>query len=167
MLTQFLSNFLFIVFFISGVSKLLSIRSFQVTINQFGMLRRSTRLISWAVPMLEILISFMFLGKHAIATLGAVLALVLMLAFSTITFIALKRKIDSSCNCFGKLMNSKFGLGTVLHIIVLSLAACYVLIYPKTIEFSLKETISSMLISVGIVVMYSLILEFKDASRMN
>jgi hypothetical protein len=90
-----------IVFAMSAFGKLLDMRSFEQSITKFRLAPKSwSRSISWIFVLSELLVIVLLTVGWATAGFG--LAAMLLVCFSTVLMSVLVRRLDVSCNCFGK-----------------------------------------------------------------
>lgn len=110
----------------AGAAKLADTRSFALTLLGLGMpvrLRLLTRGLAYAIPLLEMVLGLAIVsGLWPLFVNGAVLTL--MGGFSLVVIVALSRKLNVACRCFGTLSDSQFskqGLARSLLLTILAL----------------------------------------------
>jgi len=105
-----------LVFFVSGLIKIIDLKAFQKVVISLGLLNGPLPLLaSIIVPVLELILGIM-LVIGVFTRIAALHLNVLLIIFSWITFYVLKNRPDLLCGCFGTFFDMTFG---VYHFIVL------------------------------------------------
>jgi hypothetical protein len=102
----------------------------------------------WALAPLELASGLTFLSGYG-AKWGALVALVLLTSFMTAVAIAMYRKQDLTCTCFGLLYRERVGWNTQTRDGILWLLAAAVFLGPATPTFGDLVTSGSLLGYVG------------------
>src|SRR5215469_11731453 len=126
----------------AGAAKLVDLRGFATTLMGLGVPTRPSlliRVLSRAIPLLELGVGIAAVsGLWPIVLDGALL--ILMLSFSIVVIIALRRHLSVSCRCFGALSTSQFssrGLARNLFLTILALGVFWSgIAYPLQFEGS-------------------------------
>ncbi|SRR6266566_3689828 len=109
----------------SGAAKLSDIRSFVMTLAGLGLPAHRPyvlRGLAISIPLLEIGVGIVAVTGLWATIINGIL-LVLMCSFSLIVMIALQKKVNISCRCFGALSDSQFnGKGLVRNLLLTVLA---------------------------------------------
>ena len=103
------------VFLMSAIPKLASPRQFAEDVQQYRMLPRPlASAFGYALPYAEVAASVLLLiGVYtAWAAMGVV---VMLLAFMTAVGVAMARKLNLTCSCFGLLYRERVGWGTQIR----------------------------------------------------
>ncbi len=135
----------------AGAAKLADTRSFALTLLGLGMPARQrllTQAVACAVPLLEVGLGLAIVsGLWPLLVNGAVL--VLMCCFSAVVLIALHRKLNVACRCFGTLSDSQFSNKGLAHSLLLTILAAVVFWSGKTYaaELSVLPGISLLLVA--------------------
>lgn len=118
----------------AGAAKLADTRSFALTLRGIGLPVRPAGLIrglALAVPLLELGV-----GLAAISGIWPQLINGLMLAllgiFSVVVVVALSRRLNVACRCFGTLSDSQFSRRGLLRSVLLTLGAAVVFVGEQT-----------------------------------
>lgn len=122
-----ITSFLFIILFIYAAgSKLVDYQKFTVQLGQSPMLTRWANLITWLIPIIEIIVAIMFSFKKTqkIALYGA---LNLMTVFTTYIIIVTNFSSYVPCSCGGVLEKLGWTEHLIFNIIFITLAAIAIL----------------------------------------
>lgn len=123
-----------LLFMFSFGSKALALRDFTVAIGDFRLLpRRWSRKITWLFLSGEIASSVLVISGGHLLPIGFLLATVLLTAFSIALLMALWRKFDMSCNCFGRTEHriSYYDVIRNMYLIVCCLIGLWILRYAS------------------------------------
>ncbi len=106
--------FLFGVFALAGLGKLLDLNGSEKAVRDFGIPEPAVKPAAVGLPMLELLIAVMFLST-ALSWAGAILAVLLLLAFigGMIYQMALGNAPD--CHCFGQIHSQPVGRSSIIR----------------------------------------------------
>ncbi|MNZ92647.1 hypothetical protein D3C78_1116790 [compost metagenome] len=149
--------FLIVVFLLSSLGKFLNIKSFRETMLQLRIPYPWSGIGTVGVPIAELLACILLLIP-SIQLYGQLLILLLLASFIWASWRARGRSVD--CNCFGGIVGEQFGRMTYLRIVVIFILNMVLFFTTSNIallEFSLIEMISAILTSIGIIVIYSLL----------
>lgn len=113
------------VFVVAGVTKLVDRERGRESVVAFGVPLRLAGPIALALPVVEIVISALLVFSQT-ATVGAIAALALLLAFCVAIATAMARGESPECHCFGQLHSEPIGWKTLARNGVLALAAAVV-----------------------------------------
>jgi thiol-disulfide isomerase/thioredoxin/uncharacterized membrane protein YphA (DoxX/SURF4 family) len=100
------------VFAVAGVAKLLDLQGSQKAVAEFGLPEAAAPAIGFLLPVAE-LVTAVLLVLHPTATVGAALALALLVAFMAGISNAMVRGRAPDCNCFGQLHSAPAGRRTL------------------------------------------------------
>ncbi len=147
----FMRASLAVVLVAAGAAKLADTRSFAVTLMGLGVpVRRQLFLRGFAiiVPLTELALGLAIIsGLWPTIVNGAVFAL--MCGFSLVVIIALRRKLNVACRCFGALSDSQFSRIGLLRSLLLTILAFAVFwsgnVY--SVEFSNSPGLSILLVA--------------------
>ncbi len=104
-----------VIYIFAGVSKIFSRHMFLSTVQTLPFLSNSSALlIAKTLPWLELLLGI-FLVTGAFTQYIAWISLTLLAIFSLIAIIAVAKKIDIPCSCFGATSKEPLSLKTVLR----------------------------------------------------
>jgi peroxiredoxin/uncharacterized membrane protein YphA (DoxX/SURF4 family) len=112
-------------FMVSGVSKLGDRDGVREAAEGFGVPPRWTGLVSRVLPVLELVIAVLLLPA-ATATVGAVAATGLMVAFTAVVANQVLRGNQLDCHCFGKIGSSEVGPKKLVQNVLLTACAALV-----------------------------------------
>ncbi len=115
------------VFFVTAAAKLADMSGSRRALEGFAVPRRLVPAGAVAIPAAELLAAGLLIPV-ATARLGALLALMLLLAFMLGIVAALRRGQAPDCHCFGQLHSRPAGRETVVRNVVLAVATMFVLI---------------------------------------
>ncbi|MBA9085703.1 putative membrane protein YphA (DoxX/SURF4 family) [Fontibacillus solani] len=149
--------FLIVVFLLSSLGKFLNIKSFRETMIQLRIPYPWSGIGTIGVPIAELLACILLLIP-SIQLYGQLLILLLLASFIWASWRARGRSVD--CNCFGGIVGEQFGRMTYLRIcaiFILDMVLFLTTSNTALLEFSLIEMISAILTSIGIIVIYSLL----------
>jgi len=109
-------------FFISGISKMLSLKQSASSIVKLELLpKKLATIIGFSLPFLEIVMSLALLLKgNSIIINIAMIGLIVVLII--INFRAINEGKQSDCFCLGKIVNTKIGYGGLIQCILLLLS---------------------------------------------
>lgn len=103
MITNILSIFFSIIFFISFSSKITGITNFSIDIYSYGLVNyRLSRIVAPAVLLIEILLAIFFL-HHSLVIWAVISSILLMLLFTAALIIKRFSSSKKTCSCFGKI----------------------------------------------------------------
>lgn len=135
----------------------MNISEFRATVEGLKLPRKLSLLAVWGVPSAELVLS-VCMGLQPLMRIGQIGLLLLLAAFSWVVYRAKSQKLSLDCNCFGPLLSDQIGWKTVLHIMIFLAMDGYILWQqqvPDLSTISLIEWISSVSISIGILIIYS------------
>ncbi|MGE6963868.1 MauE/DoxX family redox-associated membrane protein [Bacillus thuringiensis] len=170
-IVAFIQVFLAIIFIISAITKLFSLKSFQHTLHTLGFSFKNQKLFSWLIPSLELIIS-MLIFTESTRFIAEIVVILLLLAFSTAVVKAVLTGKKVNCNCFGSLTDDKIGWKTIVHILLILLLDVWLITTPEVSNLysaSLEEIVSSIALSLGIFITYVLgasLYDFYQASKL-
>jgi uncharacterized membrane protein YphA (DoxX/SURF4 family) len=151
---------LYILLFVyAAISKLLDFENFQVQLGQSPMLSAFTGFVSWAVPILELLIVVLLLFPR-LRFFGLFTAFSLMVMFTAYIFIILTYSSFVPCSCGGILEKLGWTEHLIFNVVFIILAAVGILILHGGVSQArriLKPTVlasafsASVFCSIGIV----------------
>ena len=98
--------FIGILFIFSGISKLLDINTFQNTLRVINILPQFTILVSYSLPIIEIILGTLFGMGIKIKYAGYILIFLITLFCFVMGIQIIKNEIVD-CNCFGNIIKSK------------------------------------------------------------
>lgn len=125
------------VFFVSGVSKIVSREHFSQSLRELGLVRgRVETAVRTLLPGSEIGVAFLlFLSRPWSLRIGAAACLVFLLLFIAVALFAIRRgKTDVECACFGPLSHGTFGTALIVRNTMLSVLALYVIALPAVLS---------------------------------
>ncbi|WET03917.1 MauE/DoxX family redox-associated membrane protein [Flavobacterium sp. YJ01] len=153
-------SFLYILLFVyAAISKLLDFENFQVQLGQSPLLSAFAGIVSWAVPIIELLIAGLLLFSST-RFLALWAAFSLMTVFTAYIFIILNYSPFVPCSCGGILEKMGWQEHFIFNLLFMILAAAGILILagmmPKVHPISKPAALASaftvtMLLSIGIV----------------
>ncbi|GGG71991.1 MauE/DoxX family redox-associated membrane protein [Paenibacillus radicis (ex Gao et al. 2016)] len=158
---SFIQMGLAMIFGLTGLLKLYSPSSMKNTLIAIGIPKPLSSAGAWLVPLLEILTAGLLLSS-ATVWIGEILAFCLIGGFIYAIFMALYKKEQIQCNCFGKLRDEYLGWGTILRVVVLLVMNSYITIanHPASLAAIKWEDLVLYLLSwAGILGLY-LIVQF-------
>lgn len=97
---------LFIIFIVSGVSKLASRRQFLLLLQNSGFGIGWAQLLAVVIPLVEV-ITACFIIVDATRNIGSVMSLLLLVIFTVFILSLLHRGLHVSCSCFGALHSNR------------------------------------------------------------
>ncbi|MFF2092178.1 MauE/DoxX family redox-associated membrane protein [Paenibacillus sp. NPDC058174] len=132
---SFIQMGLAIIFGLTGILKLYSPSSMKSTLIAIGIPKPLSSAGAWLVPLAEILTAICLLWS-ATVWIGEILAFGLIGGFIYAIFIALFKKEQIKCNCFGKLRDEYLGWGTILRVVMLLVMNSYITIANHPASFA-------------------------------
>jgi peroxiredoxin len=115
------------VLLLAAVAKLSDRGGTESALRDFGVPEGLTRVGVWLLPLSELVVGALLLFATT-ARLGALGALMLLMAFSAAILVALKHGRQPDCHCFGRLSNSPIGWSTLVRNGVFALVAGFILV---------------------------------------
>ncbi|MNW60590.1 hypothetical protein D3C74_385880 [compost metagenome] len=152
---------------LSSLGKFLNIQSFRETMTQLRITYPWSSIGTVGVPIAE-LIACILLFIPSTQLYGQLLILLLLALFIWASWRARGRSVD--CNCFGGIVGEQFGRMTYLRIFAIFILNIVLFITTSNtalLEIPLIEMISAMLTSIGIIVIYSLLVLLKKYSSVH
>ena len=142
-------SLLYILLFVyAAISKLLDFENFQVQVGQSPLVSAFASWITWAVPVLELIISLL-LSIRKFRIWGLLSAFCLMTIFTVYIFIVLNYSSFVPCSCGGILEKMSWKVHLFFNIIFLLLAAVAIYFHSEVYELKLAinnfKPIKSML----------------------
>jgi methylamine dehydrogenase accessory protein MauD len=116
-----------VVFATAGVGKLLDLEGSRRSLRDFGVPERFASVAGTLLPIVELVTAALLLIAPT-AQWGALLALLLLLAFIAGITRAMRQGVAPDCNCFGQIHSAPAGRGTLVRNGVLAALAAFVLI---------------------------------------
>lgn len=116
--------FLFGVFALAGVGKLLDLEGSERAIKGFGVPDDLAKPAAFVLPAAEIVIAFMFLARTT-AWAGAILALLLLLVFTAGMIVQMAKGNAPECHCFGQIHSEPVGKTSLLRNIGFAILALF------------------------------------------
>ncbi|WP_055106950.1 MauE/DoxX family redox-associated membrane protein [Paenibacillus ihumii] len=144
--------FLSTILIYSFISKLLSYQDFKKTIDKLGF----PQFTAWFVMTVEIIAAAMLL-IDPLRQAGQAGAVLLFLSFYFAAGVSIYKKLDVTCNCFGKASEEKLGWGTMLRNTPLFLLSAAGLVINETSSILMQditELISCIGLSIGLLSVY-------------
>jgi methylamine dehydrogenase accessory protein MauD len=119
---------------VAGFLKYRDQSSFVKAVIEFGVPRRSARLLASLLPALEIVTAILLVVGDPFHT-GSISAVLLLIVFTLAVAISLFRGLRPHCRCFGQVSSKPIGWATVVrNLLLLGLAAvCFL---PPTLQWS-------------------------------
>ncbi|SMF92191.1 Methylamine utilisation protein MauE [Paenibacillus uliginis N3/975] len=136
----------------SSIAKTLSYQDFKTTIQQL----KFPLYFTWLVVAVEGIIAVLLVLDFT-QQIGHFAAMLLFLSFYVVAGLAIYKKLNISCNCFGKSSEEKLGWGTIWKVTPLLLLALIGLSVDRSLaltSMNLTEMISCVGLTVGILNMY-------------
>ncbi|WP_176518768.1 MauE/DoxX family redox-associated membrane protein [Bacillus toyonensis] len=170
-IVAFIQVFLAIIFLISAIAKLFSLKSFQHTLHNLGFSFKNQKLFSWFIPSLELIIS-MLIFIESTRFIAGIVVILLLVAFSAAVVKAILTGEKVNCNCFGSLTNDTIGWKTIVHILLILVLDVCLITTPEVSNLyvaPLEEIFSSIVLSIGIFITYALgssLFDFYQASKL-
>ncbi|MGG4554292.1 MauE/DoxX family redox-associated membrane protein [Paenibacillus humicus] len=151
--------FISLLLFVSSITKIFNLTSFQKTIDQLEPIKIVKQLGAMTVIIIELIIGITILFKELLI-FALILLFLLLLSFlwAAVRAMSLHRLID--CNCFGGVTNESLGWGTILKVVALALCGAALLLSSTTLNiwnYPLKDILGSLYFSISILTLYSLI----------
>lgn len=110
----------------AAISKIRDFEAFQVQLGKSPVITVYAHFFSWTVPMIEILISILFLFNH-FRTLALYASFTLMVAFTTYIIMILNFSAYVPCSCGGVLQNMTWSQHLVFNILFILLSIIAIL----------------------------------------
>ena len=124
-------SFLFILLFTyAAIAKLMELEKFRIQIGQSPLLTDIARPVAVIVPVTEILISFL-LAIPKLRFIGLLMALNLMVMFTTYVFIIMNFSEYIPCSCGGVLQSLGWQGHLILNLVFVVLGIIGVLVYSN------------------------------------
>ena len=124
-------SFLFILLFTyAAITKLMELEKFRIQIGQSPLLTDIARPVAVIVPVTEILISFL-LAIPKLRFIGLLMALNLMVMFTTYVFIIMNFSEYIPCSCGGVLQSLGWQGHLILNLVFVVLGIIGVLVYSN------------------------------------
>lgn len=124
--------FLYILLFVyAALTKLLDYQKFAIQLGQSPMLTHYSRLLAWAVPEVELLISVLLIFQRIRIT-GLYSAFGLMTMFTTYIVLASRFSEYVPCSCGGIIQNLTWTQHLIFNLVFLSLVVIAILLYTTT-----------------------------------
>ena len=124
-------SFLFILLFTyAAITKLMELEKFRILIGQSPLLTDIARPVAVIVPFTEILISFL-LAIPKLRFIGLLMALNLMVMFTTYVFIIMNFSEHIPCSCGGVLQSLGWQGHLILNLVFVVLGIIGVLVYSN------------------------------------
>lgn len=136
----------------SFIAKVLAYSEFKSTIQQL----KFPLSFTWLAVAAEGIIAILLVVDYT-RQIGLFAAMILFLTFYGVTGLALYRKLNVSCNCFGKSSEEKLGWGTIWKVtplLLLTIIGVSVDHSRSLTSMDLTEVISCIGLSIGILNMY-------------
>lgn len=146
-----LRAFLAIILLAAGAAKLADMRNFSTTLIGLGIPAWRPLLIrgiALSVPLVEVVLG-MAIVSNLWPTIVDSAVLVLMSSFSIVVIVALRKKLQVTCRCFGALSDSQFSSKGLLRSVGLTAAALAVMWGDRAV--SLQQNASPGMIALLIV----------------
>jgi peroxiredoxin len=147
---------LIVVLLAAGVSKLLDLRGSRAAVRDLGLPARLAAPLGILVPIGEIVVALILCSAGA-ARLAALLAVLLLVAFTCVIALNLVKGRHPSCHCFGALDSSALGLRTLARNMLLTAVAAVVAVdlssgSPDTVWGALRDASAIELAGTALVV---------------
>ncbi len=163
-----LQVFLATIFIFSAVAKLIARYSFFETLEAIGMNRLYSNIVSWAVPLFEILAGSLLLIEPLMVA-GEVILLCLLTGFVVISIRAMRAKEQKvDCQCFGDLVEEPIGINTLIRSIVLIAFTVTLLLNAEETalyKMSTMDILAALFCSLGVIMLYALATGFWNRYR--
>jgi uncharacterized membrane protein YphA (DoxX/SURF4 family) len=118
----------------AGAAKLADTRSFATTLMSLGVPVRRQLLIrglAFIIPLMEVGVGMAIVSGFWPTVIDSI-ALLLMCSFSFVVIVALRRKLNVACRCFGTLSESQFSSKGLARSVLLTVLAAAVFWGGKT-----------------------------------
>lgn len=144
--------FLFGIFIVAGIGKLLDLEGSEKAVKDFGVPKDLANPLSLALPVAEIVIAFLLLATST-ARLGAFGAVLLLSIFIGGMIRQMQLGNAPECHCFGQIHSEPVGAKSLIRNIVFAVLALIVLIFGGGIGVSdlANETALQLFLGLGIV----------------
>lgn len=149
--------FLSVVFALSAIGKFANLSSFRETMSQLRIAHPWAGIATVGVPIVE-LIACVLLLVPITQFYGQLVVLLLLASFIWASWRARGRSVD--CNCFGGVLGEQFGRMTYLRIVAIFILDIFLIVTTSNeilLELSPIEIVSAILTSIGIIIIYSLL----------
>lgn len=145
-------------FIVSSISKFFSISDFMKTLYNVGIAQRYLRIVAWSLAIAEVVTALLLLIPIS-KRIGAIVLLLQLIVFMSVTVRTIAQKKKLNCNCFGSLLPSELGWKSLIRLILFTGMGVIILLDPKVNPYAvlggdLFYQISS---SIGIIVLYVVI----------
>jgi len=143
----------------SFITKTLSYQNFKTTIQQL----KFPSYFTWLVVAAEGIIAVLLLVDFT-RQIGQFAAMLLFLSFYAVAGLAITKKLNVSCNCFGKSSEEKLGWGTIWKVTPLLLLTLIGLSADHSLtltSMNMTEIISCVGLTVGILSIYLMLINRK------
>lgn len=124
-----ISLLLIFVFTYTAVSKILEHNLFEIVLSQSPAIGKYAAMISWLLPISEILVVFLLLMPSLRLT-GLFASLFLLLVFTMYLLWMVAFSINLPCNCGGVLKALSWEQHIFLNVFFIVLCACGIILYP-------------------------------------
>lgn len=151
--------FISLILFVSSVTKILNMTSFQKTIDQLEPIKLIKQFGTMIVIIIELIIGITILFKE-IMMFALILLFILLLSFLWAATRAMKLHKLIDCNCFGGLTKESLGRGTIVKICALALCGVVLFLSSSILDiwnYPLEDILGSLYVSISILALYSLI----------
>jgi uncharacterized membrane protein YphA (DoxX/SURF4 family) len=142
--------FLFGVFVVAGIGKLLDLEGSEKAVKEFGVPKDLAKPLSIILPVTEIIIAFLLLTTFT-ARIGAFGAFALLAVFVGGMIWQMKLGNTPDCHCFGQIHSEPVSAKSLIRNIVFAVLAFVVLIFGGGIGFSelTNETALQLFLGIG------------------
>lgn len=160
--------FLFGVFALAGIGKLLDLEGSEKAAKAFGTPEEFAKTFAIAIPFAEIVFAFCFLSVET-SWIGAVGALLLLLSFIGGMIAQIAQGKAPDCHCFGQIHSEPVGAKTLVRNIVFAILAIFLVAQGRANQgMRLAETNTQMIQTViGLLVLTALIIVVSYLKRMH
>lgn len=151
-----------LIFSMSVLSKLVDLKSFQISILRFGLVnRKHIPLLSLFFLICEFVGAALIMLNSTIAIIGYILLSGLIVVFSYAIWISLRNKNTVSCGCFGKSTIPITNVDLVRNFIILGLIlGSFQLESHFHLDVTLLEVASIAFLSLGFAIMIAFFSDF-------
>lgn len=115
------------VFAVAAIAKIAGYSSSQRSLEEFGVRPELSKVLATVLPVAELAVAVLLLVPR-VATIGALAALALVCAFTTVILYNLILGRRPECNCFGQIHSSRIGSATLIRNALLAIAAMFLTI---------------------------------------
>lgn len=131
-MTLIFSTSVSIVFFISGFSKVLSLKEASLSLEQIDFIpKRLKRITGTVFPFIELTLAILLIIASSNFMIN-VITIILISVFILVNFQAINDRKPKSCFCFGKLIKTELGYGGLTQSLILLLFVIPNIVFNKS-----------------------------------